>query len=130
VYTNNIGIAQGDRIELSATVTPNGAEGTTGTAQTTNLLSGALTSPTPIPFVPLTVNLNYFNLNFPYNQYLTGPSTVTFTINATTPPTATAPTNSIEGVAAAPRPSTLRYRDLASILQTAGLTRLVWMACR
>jgi hypothetical protein len=104
VGPNDLNFATGDQIELSATVTPNAFQGTTATAQTTNLSTGLLYGPTVFPFVPFTANPNYYNLSIPWEQDLTGPWTVTFSNNTTTPPTATATTNSIENVAPAPPP--------------------------
>jgi hypothetical protein len=76
---NDIYLAQGDLIILSALVTPNGLNGTKATAQTTNLSTGLLTQPMVIPFAPNTVDPNQFNRGFTYDPNLTGPWTVTFT---------------------------------------------------
>src|SRR5208282_5017938 len=115
------------RIELSATVTPNGYAGTTGTAQTTNLLTGLPEYPPTtqqplggitIPFSPVTANPNDFNLQINLNPDLTGPWTVTFSNDTATPPTVTATTNSIENVAKAPAPTNVALSGLASLNPT------------
>jgi hypothetical protein len=70
---NNIMIAQGDRIELSAdSVTPNGSAGTTASAQTINLTTGQPypNSPLPIPWVPSALLSNDFITTITYESYL------------------------------------------------------------
>jgi hypothetical protein len=102
---NDIGIPEGDFIQLSASVTPNGSAGTTVTAQT-NLSTGQPypSPPLVIPFVPSTLLPNYFIKVFPYQSNLTGPWTVTFSNATATPPTVVMNTNSIVGVPPAPTP--------------------------
>jgi hypothetical protein len=91
-------------MEISADVTPNGLEGTTAIAQTTNLSSGKLTRRMVVTFLPVASDPNLFLLNLPYDKDLTGPWTVTFTNNASTANTMTVTTPSIEGVKPAPTP--------------------------
>lgn len=105
IYSNNLGIHSGDRIAISAdSVTPNGANGTTATAQTTNLSGQPVPSPTPlvIPWNPTTVGPNEFRGSIPYDPNLIGQWTMTFTNAATSPPTTTATTPTLVGVNGVP----------------------------
>lgn len=94
--TNDLGFTPGLRIILGAdSVTPNGYEGTTVTAQPTNLSI----APQVIPFEPLTIDPNQFTQSFPDDSNLTVPWTVNFSnpggfVSLTTP--------SLVGVAPAP----------------------------
>ena len=80
------------------TVIPNGNAGTTGSAQTTNLSTGA-TFVASLPFVGTPAVPNQFNLAIPYNVDLFGPWTLNFTNG---PDTASAATGSIPGLSVIP----------------------------
>jgi hypothetical protein len=121
VGVNDLSITIGDRIIISAdTVTPNGAQGTTATAQTT-YLSGPQTGQLfsiGLPFSPQTADPNQFTTSIPYDSNLTGPWTETFTNAATTNSPYTVTTPSIEGVAPAPTPINVTALGLSSLNPT------------
>jgi len=70
---NSVGISAGDRLQFGAeSVNPTGDNGTTGLAT-----QGATTI--SLPFVPLSVNPDFFSSSVRYNSSLTGQWTLTFT---------------------------------------------------
>jgi YVTN family beta-propeller protein len=92
-----------DQILLTIdSVIPNGYQGTTITAQTTNSSTGLLIPPIAVPFIPSTVLPNNFSLTVPYDPNLTDPWTVTITNNVNTADSLTLLTQSIVGVPPAP----------------------------
>ena len=105
VAENDIGIATGERIEFGDTsVVPNGNNGTTASAQTTNLSTGAPITEA-LPFVGSTAVPNQFDRSIAYNANLLGPRTLTFTNavgSAGAPDTATVTTGSLVGVTPPP----------------------------
>jgi len=105
VAENDIGITTGERIEFGDTsVVPNGNNGTTASAQTTNLSTGAPVTEA-LPFVGSTAIPNQFDRSIAYNANLLGPRTLTFTNavgSAGAPDTATVTTGSLVGVTPPP----------------------------
>jgi hypothetical protein len=77
---------------------PNGSNGTTATASTTNLTTGKVFTE-PLTFIGSTAIPNQFDSATPYNSNLTGPWTLTFTNG---PNTTTVTTPSLAGVTPAP----------------------------
>ena len=106
---NDLNLFPGDSIVISAdTVMPSGAEGTTATAQTTNLSTGLPYGPIVIGPNPQTTDLYEFRRSISYDPNLTGPWTVTFTNASTVPTSNTVITPSLVGVAAAPYANSVR----------------------
>jgi hypothetical protein len=96
---NDIGISPGVFISVGdVTVIPNGSGGTTGSAQTTNLSTGA-TFTESLPFIGSTAAPDQFELSIPENPNLFGPWTLNFT-NGTD--TASGTTGSISGPGVVP----------------------------
>jgi len=100
---NDIGFATDERISYGDTqVSPNGSGGTTGSAQTTNLVTGAIRT-FPLPWTGSTSVNNSFGDTISYNAHpnLIGPWTLTFT-NAVgaagAPNTVSVTTGSLVGV--------------------------------
>jgi len=100
-----------DQILLTIdSVIPNGYQGTSIIAQTTNRSTGfqEYTPPAyplggiPIPFIPSTVLPNNFSLTIPYNSDLINPWTVTITNDVTTANTTTVFTPSLVDVNGVP----------------------------
>src|SRR6266478_5554037 len=85
---NSVGSATGTRIFFGAnTVIPNGAAGTTASAQTVNLTTGQPVTQS-LPFVGSTAIPNQFGRTIPDDPNLRGPWTLTF-VNGTNTQTAT-----------------------------------------
>jgi hypothetical protein len=104
--SNDIGRGTGEFIEVGDnTVLPNGSGGTTGSAQTTNLSTGA-TFTVPLPFVGSTAIPNQFGRGIAYNPNLLGPWTLNFSNGSSASPsgvnTASVTTGSLAGVTIPP----------------------------
>ncbi len=96
---NDIGETPGTFIYVGdITVIPNGTSGTTGSAQTANLSSGA-TFTRSLPFQGSPAAPNQFGTAIPYDVNLFGPWTVNFTNGSNT---ASATTGSIPGLSVIP----------------------------
>jgi hypothetical protein len=105
--SNDISFATDERISYGDTqVSPNGSGGTTGSAQTTNLVTGAIRT-FPLPWTGSTSINNSFGDTISYlaNPNLIGPWTLTFT-NAVgaagAPNTVSVTTGSLVGVTVPP----------------------------
>lgn len=100
---NDLGFMPGVQFSIGACqVTPNGFGGTTATATTTDLVTGAAVGVT-VPFAGGAANPNEFHVNVPYSANLTGPWTLNF-MNSSggTTDTTTVTTGALFGVAPAP----------------------------